>query len=230
MRLQRAFQLSVAQLSTDTTYDIERVRMVIHQPRRDHVDEWELPVADLMAWANSTLKIAVLDATAENARRVPGEKQCQWCPAKATCPELAQQIIDVVTEGFDSDEGHTLAALLNYVDMARSWASAIEARAMDELLGGSTVDGWKLVDGRSTRAWKDEVEIAGVLVEKLGDDAYNKKLLSPAQAEKVIGRKSSDWDIIESNHITWSIPKPTLARESSRKQAITPNPLEGFDS
>lgn len=208
-------------------YDIQTIRMVIHQPRRNHVDEWDISVDDLRAWADSKLKLAVHDATRENAPLVPGPKQCQWCNAKATCPALREKIIDTVTEGFDKDL--SLGELLNWVDTARSWASAVEARAMEDLLAGVPVEGWKLVDGRSTRSWDDESAVAVNLEHNLGESAYIQKLISPAQAEKALGKKNPMWESLQS-HIKWSEPKPTLARESSKKQAIVNNVTEGFDS
>lgn len=209
-------------------YDIHEIRMVIHQPRRNHVDEYVMTVDELRAWADSKLKVAVLDAMNPKARLVPGDKQCQWCDVKATCPALAQKVIETVTTGFDAE--YSLGELLGWVDTARAWCSALEARAMEDLLANIPVEGWKLVNGRSTRSWGDEDAAAEVLYPKLGEQAFNKKLVSPAQAEKIIGKKNADWETIQSTLIKWSEPKPSLARESSSKQAIATNITEGFDS
>lgn len=216
-------------------YDIKTLRLVIHQPRRDHVDEWEISVTELRAWADSKLKIAVLDATNPNAPLVPGPKQCRWCNYKAECPALAQKTQSLATQGFDFDDAEasqTLSQRLEWVDTVRTWASAVEARAMEELIAGKPIEGWKLVDGRSTRGWNPELEpkVASMLEFTLGENAYVKKILSPAQAEKAIGKKSSTWQQIESEYVKWSEPKPSLARASSSKQAITVNATEGFDS
>lgn len=209
-------------------YDIKVIRMVIHQPRRNHVDEWDITVGELMAWADSKLKLAVHDAMRENAPLTPGPTQCKWCPAKATCPALAEKVMSEVTRGFDVD-GLTLSDMLGWVDTVRSWASAIEARAMEELTAGKDVPGWKLVDGRSTRSWADEEKAEEVLVKYLQDRAYNKKLISAAQAEKELGKKSDAWQSMQ-DLIKWSEPKPTIAPATSSKQAITSNALEGFEA
>jgi hypothetical protein len=210
-------------------YDIHVIRMVIHQPRRNHVDEWDISVAELMAWADGKLKLAVHDAMRENSPIVPGPTQCKFCPVKATCPALAEKVIAEVTRGFDVD-GLTLSDMLGWVDTARSWASAIEARAMEELISGKDVPGWKIVDGRSTRSWADEKDVLAELTGYLGDKAFTQKLVSPAQAEKLLGKKSDEWQKIAETHIQWSTPKPTLARESSAKQAIITNATEGFEA
>lgn len=211
-------------------YDIHVIRMVIHQPRRNHVDEWDISVGELMAWADSKLKVAVFDATRENSPIVPGPTQCKFCPVKATCPALAEKVMAEVTRGFDVD-GLTLSDMLGWVDTARSWASAIESRAMEELVAGKDVPGWKIVDGRSTRSWADELAAETALRDAdLGDAVFTKKLVSPAQAEKLFGKKSPAWQAIAETHIKWSEPKPTLAREGSNKQAITINALEGFEA
>ena len=40
----------------DFLYDINTVRLIIYQPRLENVDEWEISVAELLEWAEHTLK------------------------------------------------------------------------------------------------------------------------------------------------------------------------------
>ena len=44
--------------------------------------------------------------------------------------------------------------------------------------------GYKMVQGRASRKWTDEAAAEATLVEILGQGAFVRKLLSPAQAEK----------------------------------------------
>jgi hypothetical protein len=38
--------------------DFDRVRLVIHQPRLEHLSEWDCSVADLVAWGETVVKPA----------------------------------------------------------------------------------------------------------------------------------------------------------------------------
>lgn len=83
--------------------DFNRVRLVIHQPRRDHVSEWDISVTDLLAFG-AKLKAAAHSVqaagifhkqgklTLDSGYLNPGEKQCRWCRAKSTCPALAGEV------------------------------------------------------------------------------------------------------------------------------------------
>lgn len=78
---------------------IERVRMFIQQPRVNGApSEAVISVADLRAWANGPARAAAQSVMVAEAASMqmddkwrelflrPGEKQCQWCKAKGTCP------------------------------------------------------------------------------------------------------------------------------------------------
>lgn len=93
-----------------------RARMVIHQPNRDHVSDWECSIEELRefgakageaaALANDMLKLTkgivgkkrdeILATTL-----TPGEKQCQWCKRKGNCPALAGFVEEVTGVDFD---------------------------------------------------------------------------------------------------------------------------------
>ena len=68
-------------------YDIDSIVITIHQPRLDHVSEWEITVTDLLAWGEE-VKSKAADCFKDDAPREPSEKACQWCKAKPTCPAL----------------------------------------------------------------------------------------------------------------------------------------------
>jgi hypothetical protein len=78
-------------------------------------------------------------------------------------------------------------------------------------LQGESFPDYKLVEGRSNRVFTDKAE--SVLVEKLGEKAYNKKLIGIGDAEKELGR--------EIDKITFKPKgKPTLAHSSDKRKAI----------
>ena len=56
---------------------------------------------------------------------------------------------------------------------------AVEAHIFDKLNNGQAFDGYKLVEGRSTRAWQDEQQAAIALADKVpSDKLFTQKLIS----------------------------------------------------
>ena len=91
----------------DPLGDIETVRMVIHQPRLNHVDEWTCSVTDLRAFEQEAIaagKTALSIVSIPKDGTVflhPGEKQCQFCKAKGDCPALRDKVLATVAGDFE---------------------------------------------------------------------------------------------------------------------------------
>jgi Protein of unknown function (DUF2800) len=116
------------------------------------------------------LRSGVALALAPNAPRRAG-KHCKFCQAKADCSALARFTADALGAQFDDltqtpvpgpvdkatpdtapDE---LVAKLAMVETVRDWANAIEKAALAAALAGVELPGFKLVHGRTNRAWAD---------------------------------------------------------------------------
>ncbi|XWN29912.1 MAG: DUF2800 domain-containing protein [Devosia sp.] len=215
----------------------ERVHIVIVQPRLDHISEWDTTVEVLQNWANGTLAPAAEAALKDDAPLVPGETQCRFCPAKGTCRALADHAMAAASDGFSStgepkdveplapDE---VGALLDRVPLVELWLKAIRSKGTALLNAGKTVPGWKLVRGRSQRHWDDETVVDKALARAKikAADRYTKKLISPAQAEKRLGK---DHPLL-SRHVVRPDGAPTLAPESDKRPAIKVDPAAGFAS
>jgi hypothetical protein len=208
-----------------------KVVIIIHQPRLDHVSEWSLSVDDLLKWGEFIKERAEL-ALQPDAPRTPGEKQCQWCKAKATCPALEKLTRDVIASDFDdmtspdklNDQQLRLA--LDNKKLINSWFDAVESLITERLQAGDGFEGYKLVEGRSLRDWADVEQAEVFLVESLGDKAHEKKLLSVAKAEKLFKK-----DQREQLNAMIKKPKgkPTLAPESDPRPAINFD-IDDFDA
>jgi hypothetical protein len=206
-------------------HDIEKVVIVIVQPRMDIISEWVIDKAELLKWGEWLSQRAEA-ALADNAPRVPGEKQCQFCKAKPTCPELMRLTHDVIASDFDNIDqmanpdtltNEQLKKALDVKKLIMSWFESVEQHAFDLLEKGEAFPGYKLVEGRSLRQWADEAVAEQSLVELLADDAYEKKLLSVAKAEKLLGKKRSGsiTDLISKPR-----GKPVIVPESDKRPAM----------
>ena len=77
--------------------------------------------------------------------------------------------------------------ILDNAKLIKSWLDAVEAHIFDKLNNGKAFDGYKLVEGRPTRTWQDEQQAAILLADKVpSDKLFTQKLISPAQAEKLL--------------------------------------------
>lgn len=208
--------------------DIEKIQCVIVQPRLDHISEWDLSYDTLMLFAAKVSQAAEL-ASQPNAERYPGEKQCQWCRAKATCPALKDYTEQALLVQFDDISPATLAPVDRLTDaqlaqalaakkLISGWLDAVEEQVTAKLLNGETFPGYKLVEGRSLRQWADEQHAQAVLSKHYIDDLlYKKTFISPAQAEKLVGKKELH---ILDDLIVKPAGKPTLAPADDKRPAI----------
>jgi len=204
-------------------YDIQRIKIAIVQPRLDHISEWEVDIAELRLWEN-VIAEAALRTEAQDAPRVPGEKQCQWCKAKAACPALLELSHKVIGADFDnlcdadriSDK--QMREVLDYKKLILSWLDAIEQTVTDRLTSGQAFEGYKLVEGRSLRQWANDETAAAALSEMLTEEEmFSRKMITPAQAEKLLGKKNAG--MLE-GIVVKPTGAPTLAPESDKRPAI----------
>ena len=238
--------------------DFKRVRMVIHQPRLAHISESVLTVEELLAFAETASERAFIAITVYEHKDEatlhlePGEKQCQWCKAKATCPGLAKGIAAEVGADFDVIDppanlseldiefvqalaDDTLANKMRAVDLIESWCKAVRAEVERRLFDGVPVPGYKLVEGkRGARKWTNpaEVEAAMKSMRLKIEEMYDFSLISPTTAEKLhkagtIGKRQ--WPRLQ-ELITQSEGKPSVAPESDKRPALVITPtVDVFD-
>ena len=182
--------------------DIKTILITIHQPRigDGEPQTWEISTADLLlwgAWARGRAQ-ACLEPDAEF---VPGDKQCQWCKAMPTCKALATMTEQAVLADFDNIDSPDaltpahqltdaqLGQALRAKKLITSWLESVEDHVVGRINNGENFDGFKMVAGKANRRWADDAQAGVALFEMLGDDAYApQKLVSPAQAEKALGR------------------------------------------
>lgn len=204
--------------------NIKKVVIHIVQPRLDHIDEWEIALEDLLKWGEWAGQRAEM-CLKPDAPRVPGNSQCLFCKAKATCPALYEQTKKAVLSDFDELDSPTPASLtdeqlktaLDCKKLIVSWLEAVEDLVKERVEDGG-FPGYKLVAGRSLRKWGDDDKAAEALSELLGDDAYTRKLISPAQAEKALGKKRAGE---VADLIVKPEGKPALVPEGDKRPPIT---------
>mgnify|MGYP001514180068 FL=1 len=81
-------------------YDISTVRMSIFQPRLSHSDTWELPIDELLKWANEVLVPAAKQAWNGQGEFKAGE-HCRFCKAKSNCRKRAEYNLELARYDFE---------------------------------------------------------------------------------------------------------------------------------
>ena len=201
-------------------YSFENVVLHIYQPRRNHFDIWETTRTDLLKWAEWVRERALLTEQ-DDAPFNPSDKACQWCAHKANCTALFKHTEQVISSQFDdldmpSPDIVDVEMVLKNKTLIESWLKAVQQNAFDKLSNGEKVKGYKLVAGRSSRKWSNELEAFAMLSKQYKvEDIETKKFITVAQAEKLTGKaKFSDFTDL----VTKSEGAPTIAHESDKRK------------
>lgn len=228
--------------------DFTTVRLVIHQPRRQHLSEWDISVEDLKIFGLRCTNAAGKAMSFYGATRSepmtegqvsfyfePGESQCRFCRAKAICPALGKEVTRTALSEFEivpteplptpvpvPESPGLLASYMDRVGMIEDWCAAIRAKVNEELNANREVPGWKLVLGKKgNRAWGSETEAEELLksFRLKQEEMYSFKLISPTDAEKLLKKESPiRWQRAQ-KLVTQADPRPTVVRESDPRAA-----------
>ncbi len=205
-------------------YPIEQICMTIVQPRIDHVSEWTCTLEELLSFGEKVKEKAEL-AIEGKGEYHPDEKACRFCRAKAQC--RARSDFNV-KKAFNIGEMPPLInaeeagqRLLELQDIVK-YQKDLQEWALSECLAGKDVPGWKAVEGRSVRDWSDMDAAFDKLIKSemtMEEMLYEKKPLTLAQVEKLIGKK--DFQDTVGEFVVKKSGKPTLVKESDKREAIT---------
>lgn len=126
--------------------DFKRIRMVIHQPRLSHLSEWDCSVDELLAFAGRAKERAfhamqVLNNEKPDAiyhHLTPGEKQCRFCKAKASCPALTDRVLQTVAGDFVDLTKGEIAVGIKDAESILAQAYGVKLKDIDfEIIGDS---------------------------------------------------------------------------------------------
>ena len=205
----------------DGIYDIQKISVSIFQPRRENVCTWSLPKEELLRWARDDLVEKARLAYAGEGEYCAGE-WCTFCRASVRCRARAEEKLRLAKEEFKyppliTDE--EIEDVLGEIPELIKWANAILAYATDAAVNhGKEWMGFKIVEGRSVRRYKDEDAVAREAESAGYTDIFDRKLISLTQMEKLMGKKAFT-DIL-GGLIEKPPGKPTLVPLSDKRPAI----------
>lgn len=241
------------------------IKLAIVQPRcreGEKIKEWELTMdqlrdeAEKIETAANQILFDVLPPHGRDAASsspLPfhqSEKTCQFCPAQALCPAYAKAALaEIPGEVIELPEAGSLTIeQLGRIQASAGTLTKFLGAVKEHLLAlgneGKLPEssGYKLVAGKSNRAWSDEEEAQRLLVlavrkvdKDLSADAARdrvapRKIVSPSAADDLLKPIKDELSSRMLNSITRLIVKPegapTLAPLSDKRPSI--NPVSDF--
>ena len=191
----------------DLRHAVDRVDLVIDQPRAGGMKPWSVSTDDLLAFGEEVV-VAARRVDDPDAPLVVSEKGCKFCEVKSTvegCPAYDAWMNEILgdaladLEDFDAEpafpEPTTIDParrwyIVKHSHLATQWLAKLHEDSMSAAEAGSPDPGSKLVAGRrGRRRFGDAERAEAIMVEAMGDDAYTKSLKSLTEAEKELAPK-----------------------------------------
>lgn len=211
-------------------FPIEKVVLHVVQPRLNNFSVWETTKKDLESWGNVVVKPAADLAFAGEGEFRSGE-HCKFCRV-LNCRKRAFDNLELESYGgklppelSDEEVGEALRKGENLV----AWHKKLKAYAQNALIDGKPIPGWKLVQGRSNRVFKDFDGAVDALVKS----GYEKELfyqtvaLPLTQIEEAVGKKELRETCGE--FIIKPPGAPTIAKEEDKRPIYSPRSTAAQD-
>jgi hypothetical protein len=210
---------AAAALQTETTkwaFDgAKEIEIVIVQP--PSVRRWVTTFQRLNEFI-AQLQQAVKQAAKPDAPLAIGD-WCRWCTGKPVCPKMTGAIERTVHAKLEALAPEELGRALDLAEKLESYIADARKLAHERLEKNMPVPGYKLVAKRATRQWADEVKAQLALIKLgLGEKEFiEQKLISPAQAEKVLKKSKV---ALPDDLVVAVSSGSTLAPESDPRPAV----------
>ena len=190
------------------------IECIIVQP--PEIRRW-VTTPQRVALFEQELRRAVHESHSEAASMAAGD-HCRWCAAKPICPKMTGQVERVMQTKLQALPIDQIAIQLEQADAIESYIKDLRTLATQMLEHGVRVPGFKLVAKRGTRQWTSEDAVdAWVDANGLTKEAYESKLRSPAQMEKVLKKYKKE---LPPELVVSISSGSTLAPESDSRPAV----------
>ena len=195
--------------------ECDEIECIIVQP--PSVKRWVTTTKRIKAFEQE-LAMAVKISQMPDAPLNAGE-HCRWCAAKPTCPKMTGLADRALHAQLDKINTAQVAEYLKKADTLEQWITDLRAMAHQMLDAGYPVPGFKLVAKRAIRSWADEDQaLVAMMNEGIPEDELTQvKVISPAQAEKVLKKHGKQ---LPANQVVAVSSGSTLVEESDPRPAV----------
>jgi hypothetical protein len=219
-----------------------QVDIVVEQPRAPGGGGlWQTTMLTLLKFGKDIKDKAAL-TYGDNPPRIAGSTQCKYCKASVDCDEWAEfniSVFDILPEEMDENiemgsppkmpnskflTPERRSFLILHIDVMKKWVEKLTTQAMEDYEADLPVPNLKIVLGRrGIRAYRpgEEKDAKKYLVKRLGHKkAHTEKILSPAQAEKLIGKPEFAKQL--KKFVTQKDPKRSLVPDTDNRKTLAP--------
>ena len=205
----------------ESLYDIKEISMTIFQPRRENVSTYTIFTSELKKWAEEVLKPKAEMAIKGEGEYCSGE-WCKFCRASVRCRARAEDKLKLAKEEFKlppllTDE--EIEEILSIIPDLTKWANEIMNYATESAVNhGKKWTGFKIVEGRSVRKYKDENAVIKKAKENGYTDIFKSSLITLTEMQKLMGK--TKFEEVLGDLIIKPSGKPTLVPESDKRKAM----------
>jgi len=215
--------VDACQYTDEQLADIDTIKIVIVQPRAqgEDIKEWECSIEEVKLHLSEIIAISEMSEDTIRTHEYSHGDHCFFCPRKINCPYLDELTTGFMSGDLNTISGKELGEKLSACNVIESRIKTLKEYAYKQANGGTKVSGWKLVNKRATRKWINEKQIASLLdLSGYGDDkTFTKKFKSPAQIEKLVGKKEFEDFAPYAESISSGT---TLVKDTDRRMEIIP--------
>lgn len=207
---QGMFYSGAAMRTPDTQWVFDgatEIEIIIVQPPMTR--RWVTTPARIKQF-EAELVAAVKQSQKDDAAFNAGD-HCRWCAAKPVCPKMTGEVDRFMKTSLQTIDATQIGHYLQQADQIEDFIKSVREMAFTMLENDVPVSGYKLVAKRGTRQWTNEDDA----IKFLGDKAFESKLISVAQAEKLVGKKNFPQELAVSVS-----SGNTLANEDDPRPAI----------
>ena len=207
---------------------IKTVCLHIVQPNAGGIKQWALPTRELCAWGASIVETAELAYDGKGDYNPGLWCDDHFCPARATCMARARKMLGFAVESEANPDpalidDEQLGEILSRAAGLQKWIAAIQDHAFKRAMAGHRVSGFKLVEGRRSREWRDQTQAFLTMIhERKVPEAllWERKPISVAGLEKALGKpafREAAEDLVA------TLPgRPALVPESDKRPEWVP--------
>lgn len=173
-------------------YDVKLINYTCVDIESGNIHLDSIKVSELLNRGDE-ISIAAKKAFGGSYEAVCGD-YCELCSGKSLCLVNNTENIEILnTETFEAVlmEEKDILKVLEQGDRFKKWIDEISKYALDEAVNNNKKwQGFKVVEGRVIRKYKNEEEVKGKLVEAGYEESrlYNTSLLSLSAMEKLVGK------------------------------------------
>lgn len=220
-------------------FPVEKVHLHIFQPRIPNNSAWSTTLKELLEWGEAVVKPAAEKAFKGEGEFRPAdyckgdtENYCKsgFCKAYGRCRATMERNMGLFKEAWDESQNRKklpplisweeAGGLLKKAMFLESWVQELKGSALNEIVSGGGVPGWKAVEGRSNRKLSDADAAFAELAQAGYEEAvlYKREPIALGELEKMVSKEHRQ--SILSKYTIKPQGKPTLAPEDDARPAM----------